>query len=297
MSQKQLPIDSVHCTGSHPDLSSLSKLDEHITQRKRKQPETDCDCKRELINLGKEMRDMFEKNSKSQEAYFSTVREDMAHIKNKIDNIQDTTERLATEQSKMLTEITQLQHKCTVTDEKIKILEQKMSTLNQSVNTNASQSSPEELIGEIADRSERQKNIVITGLTEAEGNNFEERQARERNEVENILKSVLKNDVTPRPWKIIRIGKFKPGTNRPLKVCFDSSLVAKEILRNRANYENEQIKLYSDQTPAQQTYMKNLRQELTNRIENGEPDLTIKYIRGTPRIVTLPKNYSSQSNQ
>ena len=51
--------------------------------------------------------------------------------------------------------------------------------------------------------------------------------------------------------------------------------------------------IYSDQTPNQQIYLQNLKEEMTRRNNEGEEDLTIKYIKGIPKIVknNKSKNY------
>jgi hypothetical protein len=48
-----------------------------------------------------------------------------------------------------------------------------------------------------------------------------------------------------------------------------------------------------DQTPAQKKYVDTLKEELNKRTENGEKDLSIRYIKGLPKIITnknAPKN-------
>ena len=45
-----------------------------------------------------------------------------------------------------------------------------------------------------------------------------------------------------------------------------------------------------DKSPRQLTYLKSLRTTLQNRIDNGEANLTIKYVQGKPTIVTISKN-------
>lgn len=43
--------------------------------------------------------------------------------------------------------------------------------------------------------------------------------------------------------------------------------------------------MYSDQTPSQRKLMLNLQKELAHRIQNGEPNLVIKYVKGIPKIM------------
>lgn len=286
---------STQGTGSHPDLS---KLDDNVTTRsKRKQPETDCECKQELINLGQKMQDMFLKFSNEQKQYFSSVHDDMTLIKTKIDNIQTTTDFLVSEHTKILTEISDLKSKSNATEDKIKQLESNIQDLSNGPAQYNPQSSTEELIHEITDRAERQKNVIVIGVSEHEEGTSQERQTRDRTEISNILKSVLRTETPLQPWKLQRIGKQKLGVNRPLKLCFDTGSVAKDILKHRNNVIDKGIKIFADQTPAQQSYIKKLREELSNRVRNGEADLTIKYVKGQPKIVNLSKNDKDQYDQ
>ncbi|KAI8433970.1 hypothetical protein MSG28_012121, partial [Choristoneura fumiferana] len=144
-----------------------------------------------------------------------------------------TTDFLASEHTKMLTEISELKNKCKATDEKVKLLESKIHDLNTGSISTSCGPSTEELIKEMTERSDRQKNIIIAGIVEAEAESLQAKQEKDKCEIAKILRSVLKTDIIPQPWKVVRIGKYKPGLSRPLKVCFESSMMAKEILRNR----------------------------------------------------------------
>lgn len=75
---------------------------------------------------------------------------------------------------------------------------------------------------------------------------------------------------------------------RPMKLCFDSQETVKIILRNKTGIKENSFRIYSDQTPYQQNFMVNLKKELKERQERGETDLTIKYIKGIPKIITQP---------
>lgn len=288
MSLMRSPNDRGTTGGSQPDLSKLRDLTEiNITQRKRKQPETDCDCKKELLDFRKEVKEMLENFSKSQMEYLSSLRNDISQIMAKVNNIETTTINLASEQTKILTDISELKNRNTASEEKIKNIEsdlQKISSAGKYV-----QSIKEEhIIQEIRNRSNRENNTIIVGVPEAPAGRFEERQECDTNAVLNALKCIIKD--VPQPIKIIRLGKFKSGSNRPIKVCFSSPDISKNILRNRKNTEKNGIKIFADLTPAQQAHLKELKEKLSLRQKNGEVDLTIKYVNGVPKIITQAKN-------
>lgn len=99
------------------------------------------------------------------------------------------------------------------------------------------------------------------------------------------------NSDTPKPIKIFRIGKYDAGKSRRVKVCYETTGPAKLLLRNKDKLPKD-IKIFSDQTPAQHKYLQELKDELSRRQANGESDIIIKYINGTPAITkTAPKNY------
>ncbi|VVC95044.1 unnamed protein product [Leptidea sinapis] len=61
----------------------------------------------------------------------------------------------------------------------------------------------------------------------------------------------------PSPINIFRVGKYKPDKIRHMK------------------------------TPYQQAQFQNLKEELQRRIEKGEENLRIRYIKNVPKIITI----------
>lgn len=64
--------------GSQPDLSKLIDVgDLNIIQRKHKYPETDCKCSTKIVEIRKEIKDLFQAIVKSQEEHFDALRKDI----------------------------------------------------------------------------------------------------------------------------------------------------------------------------------------------------------------------------
>lgn len=146
----------------------------------------------------------------------------------------------------------------------------------------------EQIFKEIQERSNREKNVILIGIPEQSSPSAGERISKDESDIWNITSSIVKD--IPKPARIFRIGKYSPGKNRKIKICYETSGPAKQLLRNQ-NKLPQNIKIYCDQTPAQQKYLSKLRDELSRRQNNGENELTIKYINGTPTIVkSTPKN-------
>lgn len=282
--------------GSAPDLTRLTDADnQKMTLRKRKvtlQAGTDCDCVKSIADLRIDIMNLLKNFTISQNEHMTSMREDISQIKNQMDNVQSTTEHLVIEHNTMLAEINDLKSQKALSEQKIKALENDFNALKAGASpkiiSSAPASSQEELIREINERSYREKNIIIIGITEPHGAEGEGRRSFDEKEALTIIHETTK--CLPTSVKTSRLGKYKSDTNRPMKVYFNNPDIVKDILRNKEKISNKTIKVFSDQTPSQQLHMKELRQELQRRQENGEADLLIKYIKGYPKIVSSTKN-------
>lgn len=324
MSVRRSPTNTPTGGGSQPDLSKLNIMaeDSSIKLRKRKHPDKNCECSHEVKEIRSElarMTSVLEKYVESNQLMMSQMHQSITEVKTQITEIKSSNEQTVTlihknmsevkaqiseiksssssiiiEQNNIKTHVTHLENKISLGESKIKTLESKFSQkLPQSASFNAISSSclNEQMIRELKERQEREKNVIIVGLAEQTSPNAEERISNDEAATINITSCVDKD--IPKPTKILRIGKFNPGKNRRVKVCYDTPEPAKQLLRNKGKLP-ENIKIFSDQTPAQQKYMQDLKEELSRRQEDGEIDLTIKYIHGTPSII---KATSKNSNQ
>lgn len=162
-----------------------------------------------------------------------------------------------------------------------------MSSIRQDSTPIIPQKSPqipyEDLAAELHDRALRSKNIVIVGISEDTNADISKKQELESQIIMNILRNIYPD--CPQPLKNYRLGKSNSGKSRPIKVCFESDNTVKYLLRNKLKFKNESLRLYPDQTPLQKQYMTDLRKQLSIRTENGETNLIIKYIKGTPKII------------
>jgi hypothetical protein len=70
-------------------------------------------------------------------------------------------------------------------------------------------------------------------------------------------------------------------------------MIAKEVLRNKNKLINSDlprsISISDDKTSKQLEYLKNLRTELQLRRDNGEDNITIKYVKGIPSFIESKK--------
>ncbi|KAG5879077.1 hypothetical protein JTB14_006345 [Gonioctena quinquepunctata] len=77
------------------------------------------------------------------------------------------------------------------------------------------------------------------------------------------------------------------------KVMSTADQFQRIVLRSTTFYKDVTIK--EDKSKAERKYLQCLRQELKQRIDKGEIDLTMKYIEGIPKIITQTENHPSPS--
>jgi hypothetical protein len=165
-------------------------------------------------------------------------------------------------------------------------IEQKISELQ---NVNLSSLQFEEVTSEAVERMIRAKNVIIYGVPESSGT-AEQGQTKDAAEIRKIISAITPEAI---PQKIIRIGKPNSSNTRLLKVSLSNDLIAKEVLRNKNKLINSDlprsISISDDKTPKQLEYLKNLRTELQLRRDNGEDNITIKYVKGISSIIESKK--------
>ena len=159
--------------------------------------------------------------------------------------------------------------------QKIGVLENKVNNVSVSdISTNN-----ELLFSEIKDRCERSKNIIIYNVKD------ENKEIVDWEQIAELFSSLKLNVTTV---SMVRLGTFESGKSRPLKVSLSTEKDALLILRCRIELTSKGISVSNDMTKVQQKFLKDKREELHDRIENGEKDLTIKFIKNVPTIVTKP---------
>lgn len=294
-------------SGSQPNLSTISAQGttytdlSHITIRNKRKYCSDNDMNNQLADIQKQMAEMMlllTTSINTQNESSAKIASDITAIKNEVLEIKatigKTEQKLLTinmEHEKIKTEIQNIT--CTTGKMETRIASLECSLQNYKTSRNSLTTLDENLYGdmlaEITEQTLRKKNVILSGIPEPKSSNFKERQTHDKEEVLKTFKTLLKD--CPEPTKVMRIGKYKPNNIRAIKVHFELEQSAKLILRNKNKLKNDQIKIFPDQTPFQQAQFKNLKNELHRRTANGEDNLQIKYIKGTPKIISsLPKN-------
>lgn len=277
-------------SGSAPNLATLSDEDlrANITSRKRKERTEESDYKNDFANFRMEMMNFLTNFGKTQTENLNQIKEQISDMRNEIKTLKSTTENFSQQLKHTNTEIENIKLKTTVTEDKIKNIDIEISQIKNHQQTKCwAVKSPvechEDLILEIKDRYDREKNIVIVGILEINDKNWKSRQQHDNQEIMKTITMLFQD--CPKPIKFQRLGKYVQDKNRPIKVYFEKSETAKYLFKNRSKLP-ENLQIFSDKTPKQKEYLESLKDQLNKRTQDGEENLIIKYVKGTPTIIT-----------
>lgn len=91
---------------------------------------------------------------------------------------------------------------------------------------------------------------------------------------------------------VSRLGQGVSRQPRLIKVAFNNMLTPKLLLRNkgalRTTGKYKKVTIREDKTLQEMRFLDTLRGELKTRQAAGERDITIKYVKGVPTIVSCP---------
>ncbi|CAG5047015.1 unnamed protein product [Parnassius apollo] len=219
-------------SSSQPGLSIIAATEheyKNVSQRKRKVPEDDFlvqfnEFKKEIIGVLKEF-------GKSQTENINSIKTDIKSINEQLIDMKTKTDLLLLERITFKSEIQKLTNTVTYNEEKIKCIENDVQALQSTVHAPLPSGCPKpianryaDIMTEVQERLERAKNIIITGIFEPHSENMEEKRENDRCEVMKVLSG------TPNQ-KEYRLGKYDGKKTRPLKVCFLTPDIAKNLIK------------------------------------------------------------------
>ncbi|KAJ3655952.1 hypothetical protein Zmor_015059 [Zophobas morio] len=148
----------------------------------------------------------------------------------------------------------------------------------------------EKSVYEFEERQKRANNLMVFGIKEGENLVKKEQTEKDviflKNMFSTVGVSVCENEISP-----MRCGKYDQGASlcRPVKVKLSSPDVVKKLVYDsrklRDNEDFKNIRISTDRTPMQLELYREVKTELASRLDSGETNLTIKYIRGVPIVV------------
>lgn len=275
-------------SGSTPNLCNYDIDEEQINMNPRKRPHPlEYDYKSDLEDFRNEVKNLIKESISTQTLNITKLGKEM---KEEIKDLKHTTEELTKEYKKLNDNVMNIICEHESIKNKINTIEDDLKELKKNPKDNHQHktATQHEMIQEIQDRLQREKNIIMVNLVEGNDKNTTSDSDTDLEKAYNILKCIHLD--CPKPLKAIRLGKILGNKPRPLKLIFENTETPKHLLKNRSKV-SANTKIYSDQTPAQRKYLQNLQTEMEQRAKNGESNLKIRYIKGIPTI-TESNTYS-----
>lgn len=132
---------------------------------------------------------------------------------------------------------------------------------------------------EMSKRLDREKNLIVKGVLEDPNT-----------DIQQVCLDILKS-VSPRSEIEIvsacRIGRPRPQYTRLIKVVLSNTSSKYGILSNRLRLDGKRfpnVSVLNDLTPLQSTLLKEAREQVRHRRNEGETDLFVKFVDGQPRV-------------
>lgn len=244
--------------------------------------EQEEDDEEDSVPTGK-IEQLFEKHYKRIttcfEAKFNKFKEEIA---NNVADIRKEVNDMKKEVSKVSKHNTKLTSEYSLLDKKLTDVEGKINQLSTPT---------ENIITEMNERRRRESNVIALNVKESNKKDGKDRLVDDRNQ----LSAALPPEIIPNlsNYRIRRLGRPVAGRTRPMLITTPNAAEAMTILKTKSEHAMDGesgIIFKSDLTPAQTSYLKELREELNALHEKGEKDKTIRYINGIPRIVKSNDN-------
>lgn len=204
---------------------------------------------------------------------------DLVHQQNdKLNSFDKKFREISTQLSSIKNENIVLRNDLTAIINRVNLLE---STAPKS---NANQ----DMYAEFIDRQARSKNIIVFNV-------HEQPNLNNTSDTDTVTRIFDKLGTDIKPIKINRLGKPN-NKSRPLKIELQTASDVFKILGLSRLLKSDQIfndiKITSDKSPYQREFLRDLRNQLNERVSKGEQNLRIKYSKGQPGIVssTVQKN-------
>lgn len=207
----------------------------------------------------------------------------------KINEVSVGIETIKTDIGHIKDQLAKLEPRVSVNETKIEHLSTAIESLKKAKAPN-----PEYIIGEINDRSQRAKNVIVHGIPESSRKEIKDKIADDKQVLKTILQSLNLSEICI--VRAIRIGKVSTDKSRPLKVTLGDSA---DVVSFFKNFDSDLIKealpdfdigISRDRTLQERSHLQELRDSLAARENAGERGLTIKYQNGVPVIIKNSKN-------
>jgi hypothetical protein len=141
-----------------------------------------------------------------------------------------------------------------------------------------------ETIDELEERKLCEKNVIVFNVPESDSAMSFNGMQEDTGAVADILKGIDESgnfNVT----KMYRLGTKKPDKVRPIKVEFSNREQASQVVFNSRKVIDRGVKIKRDLTLRQRHEITQLWKEVESRRDNGEINLTVRWVNSKPKIV------------
>lgn len=220
-------------------------------------------------------------------------------ILNKIDTLATRSDlkTLSEDISALRAEVTNISSTMAEALPRISKMEVEVKTLKNEINDlkSSSASAPiSEVYSEFVDRTSRQSNVILYKIPESTSSSVMDKKTHDQDLLAKIFVSI---GFTVPSFTFHRLGKSNSSSPRPVKVIFSNPAYVNDFFKSFSQERIaevdtllSQVTSSRDRTPGERTYLKKLRSELDERLKRGEKGLTIKFMKGIPKIVNQSKN-------
>lgn len=182
--------------------------------------------------------------------------------------------------------------------QRVEELEVKVAEVNKGNNT----ADFSACLSEMEDRMNRSKNVIIFGVEDNDAlvSNVENKDKEFITRLLSLFNSTTESLKNFKTWRIGSISQVK-SVPRPLKVIFQCAQDANHFRTCFLNLKSGNqtmpflisVTVAPDRTKIQQLEYRQVKKELSDRLERGETDLKIRYRRGSPVIMNSRKPTTS----
>lgn len=208
---------------------------------------------------------------------------------------KDDVKKISNEISVLRQDITNLSQMVSDLEPRLTDAEKDINLLKTTVNALRKSASPmvtEQICVEVADRSFRKSNVILHNVAEGKSQTPAGMKSHDKDLITRLFNQI---SFTPQNYSFFRIGKRNESKPRPIKVILPNVELVKDFFSkltpdNLTGSDLSNVTATRDKTLLERQHLDGLREELEEREKNGEADLTIKYVNGTPKIVPKQKN-------
>lgn len=173
-----------------------------------------------------------------------------------------------------------------------------ISSLSDKINdmdskTSSANNPREVIVPEVIDRVKRSFNLIISNVPESD----------EATDIVTVSKicDLVNASSSKHISNVIRLQSRDRNRPRWIRVSFTNPEIVQTILRKKNSIlgtsQYRSVKIQDDKTKEQLSQLTSLRAELRDRLTAGETNLTIKYIKGCPKIVNIPSPLNSVNSK